>query len=338
VSYINDALKKAQKERNSRPNAYSPLHLSSGESRRAGRRWYGVAAALGIAVFLAAAFTVLFTREATDRAAPGRGAPAVAEHAIPPAAVAPPAALAPAAYRGETPSAPGPAAIPSGPQAHPPSQPAVGTSAAPRSVPVQATASGTGGAVHPKSADILSVPGTRAAAAPVRSSGQGDTRRRRPDEVPQHTTTTHPEGRPAAKTEIRTDNAPRDVESLYAQALEKQKMRRFAEAEAIYQDILAWNGGHVRSLNNLGVIYLAQGRKTLAAEMFRQAVALDANYADPHYNLACLYVGQGDLKHGLRSLQEAAAIDTRVKGWAREDADLRPLEALPEYRVFLEKD
>ena len=126
-----------------------------------------------------------------------------------------------------------------------------------------------------------------------------------------------------------------DPEKAYARALEKQKAHRLSEAEALYKKILARDPEHIRSLNNLGVIYMSQGRKSLAAETFRKALAIRKDYVDPYYNLACLHVRNHDLREGLRYLREAAALDSKVREWAREDADLRPLQELPEYRSFL---
>lgn len=129
-----------------------------------------------------------------------------------------------------------------------------------------------------------------------------------------------------------------DTEKTYAKALTMQKKRRLSEAETLYKRIVAHDPAHVQSLNNLGVIYLGQGRRTLAEKTLRKALAIRKDYVDPYYNLACLYVQKRDLREGFRYLKKAAAVDARVKSWAREDADMRALQDLPEYRSFLKEE
>lgn len=342
MSYINDALKKAQKEREGLPKGNNPLVLSSAESHRARRKRYWSVAACALAVLIAVVMAaVLSTRDTTKRpAVPGHAAPPVAGRDEPPPPTVARAVPSPATPQAETQPATVPSSPPSRVFPRSPEGQAVGKISKPLPhAGGQAVSAGADAAGRSHRSTVLpDARGSRAAAESGPSAGRAAARFSAPAATNHAGGAKEPAKAAAVGTAAPQGNAPRDVESLYARALEKQKLHRLAEAEAIYREILAWNGGHVRSLNNLGVIYLAQGRKTLAAEAFRQAASLDAAYADPSYNLACLYARQGDLESGLRYLKEAAARDGNVKRWAREDVDLQPLEAMPEYKIFLDKD
>ena len=127
------------------------------------------------------------------------------------------------------------------------------------------------------------------------------------------------------------------TEGLYESALKLQRAARNTDAATLYKRVLLLEPGHVKALNNLGVILMGQRRRGQAAEMFAKAIALRGDYIDPYYNLACLYAQAGDHAQSLRYLKAALAISREVRQWAAADADLKPLQALPEYRKMMEE-
>ena len=77
-----------------------------------------------------------------------------------------------------------------------------------------------------------------------------------------------------------------DVKRLYSEALNYQRNDNPAMAEKIYRKILAIDPGFVMGLNNLGVICINRKKNKEAADMFRKAIGLKADYVDPYYNMA----------------------------------------------------
>ncbi len=76
-------------------------------------------------------------------------------------------------------------------------------------------------------------------------------------------------------------------------------------AEALYQRVLALDPGHVRALNNLGVIWMEQRKREAAIALFSRAIILKKDYVDPYYNLACLYARANEIDESLWYLKVA---------------------------------
>jgi predicted O-linked N-acetylglucosamine transferase (SPINDLY family) len=133
----------------------------------------------------------------------------------------------------------------------------------------------------------------------------------------------------------------------FDEALALHKAGRLAEAEALYREVLASEPGHAEALHFLGLAAYQKGRSEEAAELigraialaatsqmhtnrgaalqslgrtdeaiasYRQAVALDPGFADPHYNLGLLY-------HSLGRHDEAAACFEKVLALSSGHAD-----------------
>ena len=71
-----------------------------------------------------------------------------------------------------------------------------------------------------------------------------------------------------------------DVKRLYSKALNYQRNGNPAMAEKVYRKILSIDPGFVMGLNNLGVICMSQKKNKEAADMFRKAIDLKADYLD----------------------------------------------------------
>lgn len=69
------------------------------------------------------------------------------------------------------------------------------------------------------------------------------------------------------------------------------------------------------ALNNLGVAHLSAGRRAEARKAFLDALAVDAEYAVPYYNLARVAEQTGDLGEAGRLLEEA-----RRRGYDERDS------------------
>jgi tetratricopeptide (TPR) repeat protein len=130
--------------------------------------------------------------------------------------------------------------------------------------------------------------------------------------------------------------AAREADARYGEALLAQRKGDLKRAEALYQEVLTLDAGHVRALNNLGVVYMAQKKRGKAIAVFGRAVVLKRDYVDPYYNLACLYAQANELKESLWYLKAAAAIDGNVINWVKKDADMKNVIASPEFKKIME--
>jgi tetratricopeptide (TPR) repeat protein len=128
----------------------------------------------------------------------------------------------------------------------------------------------------------------------------------------------------------------READVRYQEALIAQRTGDLRRAEALYEKVLALDPGHVRALNNLGVIYMGRKNREKAIALFGRAVVLKKDYVDPYYNLACLYAQTNELDESLWYLKVAAAIDGGVINWVKKDADMKNVAASPEFKKIME--
>jgi len=130
--------------------------------------------------------------------------------------------------------------------------------------------------------------------------------------------------------------APDDAASLYALALQKQREGRPGEAARLYRRVLAKEPRHFQALNNLGVVYLTLKQYRRARIRLNDALQIRPDYADAHYNLACLYAQKNDTKQSLFYLKNAVDFNPAVRQWAAADKDLRNIAHLPEFSSILQ--
>jgi tetratricopeptide (TPR) repeat protein len=149
-----------------------------------------------------------------------------------------------------------------------------------------------------------------------------------PAQKPAVAQTTPGEPSRAAESPAETARPPfPDAPALYQEALAAQRNKKMAVAEWLYRRVLAIDARHVEAMNNLGVLYLAQGKQDQALDMFNQAISLKADYADPYYNLSCLFAQQKDTDRSLQYLKSAIAVNGDVLHWAKDDRDLKDITA-----------
>ena len=159
-----------------------------------------------------------------------------------------------------------------------------------------------------------------------------------PAQKPALEQTTPGEPSRAAESPAETARPPfADAQALYLEALAAQRNKKTAVAEWLYRRVLAIDARHVEAMNNLGVLYLAQGKQDQALEMFNQAISLKTDYADPYYNLSCLFAQRKNAARSLQYLKSAIAVNGDVIHWAKDDQDLKHITASEEFKKLLEK-
>lgn len=125
-------------------------------------------------------------------------------------------------------------------------------------------------------------------------------------------------------------------EVQYKKAVLLLKEKRVKEAEAIYIEILGGDPGHIASLNDIGALYLHEGRFSDAIINLEKAVRLKPSFVTPCYNLACAYALNNEPEKGMAYLKKAVDIDKEVKGWAKNDPDLKNLRGQSGFMVLIE--
>lgn len=156
-----------------------------------------------------------------------------------------------------------------------------------------------------------------------------------------------PEGSQTVKTEARPGGAPaaiqkgekpapQETEVWYKEALNAQRKGDLREAKGLYRKVLKSDPGHVKALNNLGVIYMGQRMRGKAIAAFNRSIVLKKDYVDPYYNLACLYAQTHEIDESLWYLNVAMSINADVKKWAEKDADLKNIASSLAFKKIME--
>jgi predicted TPR repeat methyltransferase len=91
----------------------------------------------------------------------------------------------------------------------------------------------------------------------------------------------------------------------YERALELHRSGQFAEAAALYREVLDGEPAHFGALHLLGVIEGQGGRFAEAVALIEQAIAIDACVAAAHANLGNAQHGLGSFDKALTSYQRA---------------------------------
>jgi tetratricopeptide (TPR) repeat protein len=138
------------------------------------------------------------------------------------------------------------------------------------------------------------------------------------------------------KQEASPQPALADLESLYKQALQKQREGKLKEAKELYKEVIKKEPRHIQALNNLGVVYLKLKRYKWAIIRFNDALDIQHNYVDAYYNLACLYAQKNDTKQSLFYLKNAIDFNPDVRQWAARDNDFKNLANLPAFNKILQ--
>lgn len=143
---------------------------------------------------------------------------------------------------------------------------------------------------------------------------------------------------PAGDAAVSPGGSPdkREAEVRYIDALTAHRRGDHRRAEDLYHQALMHDPGHVRALNNLGVLFMDQKKRGQAVSLFNRAIVLRKDYVDPYYNLACLYARAEETDESLRYLKMAMAINTEAVSWAMKDADMSSVVASDAFKKMME--
>lgn len=131
--------------------------------------------------------------------------------------------------------------------------------------------------------------------------------------------------------------SPSEVSRYYSEALQKQRNNDPDGAYILYNKVLALEPNHIYALNNLGVIFMVQKKEENALELFKKAILLKNDYADPYYNIACIHAKANRVDESLHYMKSAVSIKPEIIKWAMEDSDLSNIRHTQEFKKLTGK-
>ena len=126
-----------------------------------------------------------------------------------------------------------------------------------------------------------------------------------------------------------------EVSRLYKKGLELQIQKKYEKAIVYYQKCLDISPHMAPALNNMGVILLKKKEYEEAQNFFFTAIKESPAYVDPYYNLACLFSQIKKSTKAIEYLKKAVRLSEEARNWAITDKDFEPLYELPEFNMII---
>jgi tetratricopeptide (TPR) repeat protein len=121
----------------------------------------------------------------------------------------------------------------------------------------------------------------------------------------------------------------RDGKGFLDEGAFEQARRRFLEA-------IEADPGVPEAYNGVGVTWRMRNDLGEALRWYKKALAVDPDFGDAYYNMACVYALQGRRELALRYLEIAALNGYATAEGIDADPDLEPLRGLARYRALRE--
>jgi len=109
----------------------------------------------------------------------------------------------------------------------------------------------------------------------------------------------------------------------------------FEKARRRFQDAIALDGRIPEAFNGVGVTYRMRNDLGAALGWYKKALAVDPDFGDAYYNMACVYALQAQPELALRYLQIAALNGYATAEGIDEDPDLESLRDEPAYLALV---
>ncbi len=109
----------------------------------------------------------------------------------------------------------------------------------------------------------------------------------------------------------------------------------FEQARQRFLAAIDADAGIPEAYNGVGVTYRMRNDLPRALEWYKKALAVDPDFGDAYYNMACVYALDGKKDLALRYLQIAALNGYATAGGMDEDPDLESLRGEPGYRALV---
>jgi tetratricopeptide (TPR) repeat protein len=109
----------------------------------------------------------------------------------------------------------------------------------------------------------------------------------------------------------------------------------FEQARKRFLDALDEDATVPEAYNGVGVTYRMRNDLGKALGWYKKALAVDPDFGDAYYNMACVYAMQGEKEMALRYLQIAALNGYATADGMDQDPDLEPLRAEKAYQALV---
>src|SRR5512138_980710 len=135
-------------------------------------------------------------------------------------------------------------------------------------------------------------------------------------------------GAPARASRAKAKRLMKDGASWLSEGNFEQARRRFLDAIDVDASI-------PEAYNGVGVTYRMRNELGRALDWYKKALALDPDFGDAYYNMACVYAVRGDRQLALRYLQIAALNGYATADGMDQDPDLAAVRDEPAYRALV---
>jgi tetratricopeptide (TPR) repeat protein/2-polyprenyl-3-methyl-5-hydroxy-6-metoxy-1,4-benzoquinol methylase len=102
--------------------------------------------------------------------------------------------------------------------------------------------------------------------------------------------------------------AARNIDRLFAQAVQCHQAGQLRDAEGLYRHVLRVDPGHTNSLYNAGLIGVQAGRPDIAVDLIGQAIARNDRIPEWHYNIAFAFCALGRMSDAIAHYKKAIAL------------------------------
>src|SRR6266545_1265248 len=137
-----------------------------------------------------------------------------------------------------------------------------------------------------------------------------------------------PRRAPAPRAREQAREILRDGAAWLSEGNFESARRRFLEAIEVDATI-------PEAYNGVGVTFRMRNDLAHALEWYKKALAVDPDFGDAYYNMACLYAVEGKKEMALRYLQIAALNGYATAGGMDGDPDLESVREEPGYRALV---
>ncbi|MCM2332959.1 MAG: tetratricopeptide repeat protein, partial [Anaeromyxobacteraceae bacterium] len=109
----------------------------------------------------------------------------------------------------------------------------------------------------------------------------------------------------------------------------------FERARKRFREAIDLDPGLPEAYNGMGVTFRMRNDLGAAIGWYKRALAVDPDFGDAYYNMACVYALQGQEELALRYLQIAAMNGYATAEGIDEDPDLASLRGTAAYRALV---
>jgi tetratricopeptide (TPR) repeat protein len=133
---------------------------------------------------------------------------------------------------------------------------------------------------------------------------------------------------------------PGDFQRTYLRSLAYLERGEVKKARVLLEELAASNDSHSAIFNALGAAYRREGMINEAVEAYNNAIKLQENYVEAHYNLGIAYRENGQFEKAEVEYKKAIALDPNFASAHYNLGILydlyadRPADALKHYKIY----